>query len=69
MCYPLPMTHTETLNLILANSCPSETWTNADGTVTYKFGIVTHCVEWEVTATLASTMNTIQYNIISAIVV
>lgn len=62
-CYDRPMTHTEMLNLILANACPQDI-----GPVPWRedvrvFCIEAHCAEFSVFAALTSTMGTIQYEV------
>lgn len=54
------MTHTEALNLLLAHACPSHN----DGDLSF-FTIDLHCQSFEVVARLVSTLNTIQYEIVS----
>lgn len=55
--------HYELMNLLLAHNCPS----NASNDPTDDHAVFTielHCVTFEVTARLTSTVNTIQYEII-----
>ena len=55
------MTHTEALDLILANTCPSD----APRGDVLTFDLDLHCTVARVQARLLSTMNTIQYEIVS----
>lgn len=54
------MTHEEALNLILAQSCHN----GPDENDVRTFHITLHCVEMQVKAKLASTVDTIQYEIV-----
>ena len=58
------MNHVDALNLILANACPSEV---LDDDIKV-FILELHCGEAEVRARLISTMNTIQYEVLSVMV-
>jgi hypothetical protein len=71
------MNHTDTLNLLLANACPANV-TRGDGSPIfnpgtdkkmsddlYTFNLDLHCVNAVITARLVSTVETIQYEIVS----
>lgn len=55
------MTHADALNMILANACPAQD--HDDGSRTFVLEL--HCVIMEVRARLASTVGSIQYEVIS----
>lgn len=56
------MDHEYALNHLLANACP--TWVSDDGDIR-QFTFDIHCVEAVITAKLVSTVDSIQYEIIS----
>lgn len=63
--YSSCMTHTEALNLILSHACPSQIF-GEDG---YEFVIDTHCTSLRVRANLVSSVDTVQYDILSVEVI
>lgn len=57
------MTHTDALNLILANCCSNPAPHKGEDVL--MFDIELHCMQVTVYAKLVSTMNAIQYEIVS----